>query len=37
MLKGIGFSYLVGQTSLLLVFSVIFLTIAVLNFKKKIA
>ncbi len=37
MLKGIGFSYLVGQVCLLLVFSVIFLTIAVLNFKKKIA
>ena len=37
MLKGIGFSYLVGQVSALLVFSVIVLTIAVLNFKKKIA
>jgi ABC-2 type transport system permease protein len=36
-LKGIGFSYLVGQVSALLVFSVIFMTIAVLNFKKKIA
>jgi len=37
MLKGIGFSYLVGQVSVLLVFSVVFLTIAILNFKKKIA
>ncbi|MGD0621496.1 MAG: ABC transporter permease [Thermacetogeniaceae bacterium] len=37
MLKGIGFRYLLGQVSALLVFSVIFMTIAILNFKKKIA
>jgi ABC-2 type transport system permease protein len=37
MLKGIGFQYLTGQVSTLLVFSLVFLAIAVLNFKKKIA
>jgi ABC-2 type transport system permease protein len=37
MLKGIGFRYLFGQVGALLVFSVIFMTIAILNFKKKIA
>ena len=37
MLKGIGFRYLVGQVGALLVFSVVFMTIATLNFKKKIA
>ena len=37
MLKGIGFQYLLGQVSTLLVFSLVFLAIAVLNFKKKIA
>ena len=37
MLKGIGFQYLAGQVGALLVFSVIFMTIATLNFKKKIA
>ncbi len=37
MLKGIGFPYLVGQVSALLVFSVIFMSIGILNFKKKIA
>ena len=36
-LKGIGFSYLIGQVSSLLVFSVVFLTISTLKFKKKIA
>lgn len=35
-LKGIGFSYLVGQVVTLLVFSVVFLTISSLKFKKKI-
>lgn len=35
-LKGIGFSYLVGQVSALLVFSLIFLTLSILKFKKKI-
>lgn len=35
-LKGIGFSYLVGQVMCLLVFSVLFVTISVLKFKKKI-
>lgn len=37
MLKGIGFQYLFGQVGALLIFSIIFMTIAVLNFKKKIA
>ncbi len=37
MLKGISFQYLAGQVGALLVFSVIFMTIATLNFKKKIA
>ena len=36
-LKGIGFQYLVGQVTALLVFSVIFMSIAVLKFQKKIA
>ncbi|MGE5418035.1 MAG: ABC transporter permease [Acidobacteriota bacterium] len=36
-LKGIGFSYLVKQVGVLLLFSVIFMTIASLRFKKKIA
>ncbi|HWQ76686.1 MAG TPA: ABC transporter permease [Syntrophomonas sp.] len=36
-LKGIGFEYLVGQVSALLVFSVFFLIISTLKFKKKIA
>jgi len=36
-LKGIGFPYLIGQVTALLVFSVIFLTISILKFKKKIA
>jgi len=35
-LKGIGFQYLVGQVTSLLVFSVIFLTISIMKFKKKI-
>jgi ABC-2 type transport system permease protein len=37
MLKGVGFSYLIGQVIALLVFSVIFLAVASVNFKKKIA
>ena len=37
MLKGIGFRYLLGQVGALLAFSVVFMTIAILNFKKKIA
>lgn len=37
MLKGIGFSYLVGQVSSLLVFSLVLLTLSILKFKKKIA
>lgn len=36
-LKGVGFSYLVSQVSALLVFSVIFITLSILKFKKKIA
>ncbi|ATW26270.1 ABC transporter permease [Candidatus Formimonas warabiya] len=36
-LKGIGFSYLVGQVTSLLVFSVVLLIISTLKFKKKIA
>lgn len=36
-LKGIGYQYLMGQVTVLLVFSLIFLTISVLKFKKKIA
>ncbi len=36
-LKGIGFSYLVGQVMSLIVFSVLFVTVSVLKFKKKIA
>ena len=35
-LKGIGFSYLIGQVSCLLVFSVILITISTMRFKKKI-
>lgn len=35
-LKGIGFSYLMGQVASLLVFSVILLTFSTLKFKKKI-
>jgi ABC-2 type transport system permease protein len=37
MLKGIGYQYLVGQTGALLFFSVIFMAVAVLAFKKKVA
>jgi ABC-2 type transport system permease protein len=37
MLKGIGFQYLAGQVSALLVFSAVFTTVAVLNFQKRIA
>jgi ABC-2 type transport system permease protein len=37
MLKGIGFPYLIGQVSFLLAFSLVFLTIAIVNFKKRIA
>ncbi len=36
-LKGIGFSYLVGQVTCLLVFSVVLLTLSIIKFKKKIA
>lgn len=36
-LKGIGFSYLIGQVVCLIIFSVLFLTISILKFKKKIA
>ncbi len=36
-LKGIGFPYLVGQVTALLVFSLLVLTVSVLKFKKKIA
>ncbi|HHV65007.1 MAG TPA: ABC transporter permease [Peptococcaceae bacterium] len=36
-LKGIGFSYLVGQVICLIVFSILFVTVSVLKFKKKIA
>ncbi|MDD2620256.1 MAG: ABC transporter permease [Syntrophomonadaceae bacterium] len=36
-LKGIGFQYLIGQVTALLVFSIIFITISTLKFKKKIA
>lgn len=35
-LKGIGFSYLVGQVTSLLVFSVVLLTVSTLKFKKRI-
>lgn len=35
-LKGIGFPYLVGQVTSLLVFSIVLLTISTLKFKKKI-
>lgn len=35
-LKGIGFPYLVGQVTSLLVFSLVLLTLSVLKFKKKI-
>ena len=35
-LKGIGFPYLVSQVSCLLVFSLVFLSLSVLKFKKKI-
>lgn len=37
MLKGIGFSYLVGQVVSLLVFSIFFLTFSIIKFQKKIA
>ncbi|MCX5780712.1 MAG: ABC transporter permease [Firmicutes bacterium] len=37
MLKGIGYQYLMGQVAMLLVFSLLFMTISVLKFKKKIA
>jgi ABC-2 type transport system permease protein len=36
-LKGIGYQYLMGQVAMLLVFSLVFLTISILKFKKKIA
>lgn len=36
-LKGIGFAYLTGQVTALLVFSVVLLALSVLKFKKKIA
>jgi len=36
-LKGIGFEYLIGQVTALLVFSIFFLAISTLKFKKKIA
>ncbi|MGE5404716.1 MAG: ABC transporter permease [Candidatus Saccharibacteria bacterium] len=36
-LKGIGFSYLMQQVGVLLLFSLVFMTIASLRFKKKIA
>ncbi|MGE5396810.1 MAG: ABC transporter permease [Chitinophagales bacterium] len=36
-LKGIGFSYLVGQVTSLLVFSVVLMTLAILKFQKRIA
>jgi len=36
-LKGIGYQYLMGQVTVLLVFSLVFLTISILKFKKKIA
>jgi ABC-2 type transport system permease protein len=36
-LKGIGYQYLMGQVTALLVFSLIFLAISILKFKKKIA
>jgi ABC-2 type transport system permease protein len=36
-LKGIGYQYLMGQVTILLVFSLVFLTISILKFKKKIA
>ena len=36
-LKGIGYQYLMGQVAVLLVFSLIFMTISVIKFKKKIA
>lgn len=35
-LKGIGFSYLVGQVTALVIFSLVFLTISTMRFKKKI-
>lgn len=35
-LKGIGFQYLVGQVTALAVFSVVFLSISILKFKKRI-
>lgn len=36
-LKGVGFSYLMGQVASLLVFSVLLLTVSTLKFKKKIS
>jgi len=36
-LKGIGFSYLMGQVAALLVFSVVVLGISILKFKKNVA
>lgn len=36
-LKGIGFSYLIGQVTALLVFSVVVITISTIRFKKRIA
>jgi ABC-2 type transport system permease protein len=35
-LKGIGFSYLVGQVATLLAFSLVFVTVSALRFKKKV-
>jgi len=36
-LKGIGLSYLIGQVTALLIFSIVLLTISTLKFKKRIA
>ncbi|NPV92877.1 MAG: ABC transporter permease [Firmicutes bacterium] len=35
-LKGIGFSYLMGQVAVLLAFSLVFVTVSALRFKKKV-
>lgn len=36
-LKGVGYQYLMGQVTVLLVFSLVFLAISIVKFKKKIA
>jgi ABC-2 type transport system permease protein len=36
-LKGIGFQYLVGQVIALIVFSAVFMFVAIVKFRKKIA